>query len=113
LRNYHYHLSVPTEESPREALSLKVVHQSHKETAPVLAGFFGCKENADLRNGLGYANGRVDMIPPSGTHLDVPGIMPRNARESRPGPSMTPSSYSTESSTSSGKKAADNHGPPV
>ncbi len=33
-------LSVPTEESPSEALSLKVVHQSHKETAPVARGLF-------------------------------------------------------------------------
>lgn len=64
-------LSVPTEESPSEALSLKVVHQSHQETAPVLAGFFGCAET-DLRNGLGYANDRVDMISHSGTHLDAP-----------------------------------------
>jgi len=64
-------LSVPTEESPSEALSLKVVHQRHQETAPVLAKFFGCAEN-DLRNGLGYANDSVEMISHSGTHLDAP-----------------------------------------
>jgi len=64
-------LSVPTEESPSEALSLKVVHQSHEETAPVLAEFFGCKVE-DLRDGLGYANDRVELISHSGTHLDAP-----------------------------------------
>ncbi len=64
-------LSVPTEESPSEALSLKVVHQSHKDTAPVLAKFFGCEEK-DLRDGLGYANDAVEMISHSGTHLDAP-----------------------------------------
>jgi len=64
-------LSVPTEESPSEALSLKVAHQGHQETAPVLAKFFGCAEN-DLRNGLGYANDIVEMISHSGTHLDAP-----------------------------------------
>jgi len=64
-------LSVPTEESPSEALSLKVVHQSHEETAPVLAGFFGCKVE-DLREGLGYANDQVELISHSGTHLDAP-----------------------------------------
>jgi len=64
-------LSVPTEESPSEALSLKVVHQSHKDTAPILAGFFGCTEE-DLRDGLGYANDCVEMISHSGTHLDAP-----------------------------------------
>jgi len=64
-------LSVPTEESPSEALSLKVVHQSHEETAPMLAGFFGC-EAEDLRDGLGYANDQVELISHSGTHLDAP-----------------------------------------
>ncbi|HOF04940.1 MAG TPA: cyclase family protein [Syntrophales bacterium] len=64
-------LSVPTEESPSEALSLKVVRQSHRDTAPVLAGFFGCREE-DLRDGLGYANDVVEMISHSGTHLDAP-----------------------------------------
>ena len=64
-------LSVPTDESPSEALSLKVVRQGHKDTAPVLAGFFGCREE-DLRDGLGYANDCVEMISHSGTHLDAP-----------------------------------------
>ncbi|MFH1349632.1 MAG: cyclase family protein [Pseudomonadota bacterium] len=64
-------LSVPTEESPSEALSLKVVHQSHEETAPMLAEFFGC-QTEDLRDGLGYANDRVELISHSGTHLDAP-----------------------------------------
>jgi len=64
-------LSVPTEESPSEALSLKVVHQDHRETAPVLAGFFGCAVD-DLTDGLGYANDQVEMISHSGTHLDAP-----------------------------------------
>lgn len=64
-------LSVPTEESPSEALSLKVVHQSHEETAQALAEFFGC-QGEDLRDGLGYANDRVELISHSGTHLDAP-----------------------------------------
>lgn len=64
-------LSVPTEESPSEALALKVTHQDHKETAPVLAKFFGCEEK-DLQGGLGYANDKVEMISHSGTHLDAP-----------------------------------------
>lgn len=64
-------LSVPTEESPSEAIGLKVVHEGHKESAPLLAKFFGC-EVKDLRNGLGYANDSVEMISHSGTHLDAP-----------------------------------------
>jgi len=64
-------LSVPTEESPSEALSLKVTHQSHEDSAPTLAGFFGCAES-DLRDGLGYANDLVSLTAHSGTHLDAP-----------------------------------------
>ncbi|MBE9570141.1 MAG: cyclase family protein [Proteobacteria bacterium] len=64
-------LSVPTEESPSEALSLKVVRESHQETAHVLADFFGCAIG-DLSDGLGYANDRVELISHSGTHLDAP-----------------------------------------
>jgi kynurenine formamidase len=48
-----------------------VIHETHEETAPGLAQFFGC-EVEDLRDGLGYANDRVILISHSGTHLDAP-----------------------------------------
>jgi len=64
-------LSVPTEESPSEAIGLKVVHESHQDNAAVLANFFGCSPD-DLTDGLGYANDRVELISHAGTHLDAP-----------------------------------------
>jgi kynurenine formamidase len=64
-------LSVPTEESPSEPLGLKVVHQDHKSSVPLMMQFFGCKEE-DLPGGMGWANDEVTLISHAGTHVDAP-----------------------------------------
>ena len=64
-------LSVPTEESPSEALPLQVVHEDHQSSVPAMQAFFGCRPE-DLPQGLGYANDAVKMIAHSGTHVDAP-----------------------------------------
>ncbi|MCD6359076.1 MAG: cyclase family protein [Dehalococcoidia bacterium] len=63
-------LSVTTEESPSEALGLKVSHENHEQTAGVLKDFLGCSEE-DL-DGMGYASDTVTMISHAGTHVDAP-----------------------------------------
>lgn len=64
-------LSVPTEESPSEPLPIKVVHQSHQDTAVASAKFWGAVPE-DLPGGLGWANDLVELNSHSGTHLDAP-----------------------------------------
>ncbi len=64
-------LSVPTESSPSEPLPVEVVHERHKESASVMADFFGCNKE-DLPQGLGWANDSVKMGAHSGTHVDAP-----------------------------------------
>ncbi len=50
-----FDLNVPLEDSPSEPLPVKVAHQAHKESAPLMASFFEA-ELDDLPNGLGWAN---------------------------------------------------------
>lgn len=66
-----YDLNVPTEESISEPLPLKVVHQTHEETAASAAGFWGAKAE-DLPEGKGWANDLIELYTHSGTHLDAP-----------------------------------------
>lgn len=66
-----YDLSVPTEMSPSEALSVTVTHQDHRELAQSLANFLGCTVD-DFPDGLGYANDEVSINAHTGTHLDAP-----------------------------------------
>lgn len=64
-------LSVPTEDSPSEPIKVEVTHQDHKGSVEAVKSFFGCEE-ADLPQGLGWANDMVNMISHSGTHVDAP-----------------------------------------
>jgi kynurenine formamidase len=64
-------LSVPTEPSDSEPLRMSVRHESHRESAPITAQFFGCT-TAHLPDGLGWANEHVELIGHSGTHVDAP-----------------------------------------
>lgn len=66
-----FDLSVATEESPSEPLGLKVHHESHQESAELVAQMFGCSVH-DLPGGMGWANDMVEMIAHSGTHIDAP-----------------------------------------
>ena len=64
-------LSVPTEESPSEPLPLKVIHESHQQSAAAMKMFFNCAEQ-DLPQELGWANDTVTLIAHAGTHVDAP-----------------------------------------
>ena len=66
-----FDLSVPTEESPSEPLPVKVTHESHQESAELMANFFGAP-TSDLPEGLGWANDSVVLNAHSGTHVDAP-----------------------------------------
>ena len=66
-----FDLSVPTEVSPSEPLGLQVAHESHKESAAFMAGFFDATVD-DLPDGNGWANDKVTMISHAGTHVDAP-----------------------------------------
>ncbi len=66
-----FDLNVPLEDSPSEPLPVKVAHQAHKESAPLMASFFEA-ELDDLPNGLGWANDNVTMNAHAGTHVDAP-----------------------------------------
>ncbi len=66
-----FDLNVPTEESPSEPLPLKVDNEPHKKSSGMMAMMFGCKE-ADLPEGLGWANDSVSLISHAGTHVDAP-----------------------------------------
>ena len=66
-----FDLNVPLEDSPSEPMPVKVVHQSHKESAAMMASFFDASVD-DLPNGLGWANDTVTLITHAGTHVDAP-----------------------------------------
>ena len=66
-----FDLSVPTEESPSEPIPLTVVHQSHKESAEIMASFFDASVE-DLPDGNGWGNDTVTLIAHAGTHVDAP-----------------------------------------
>ena len=64
-------LSVPTEESPSEPLSIEVHHEDHSQSIAAMAHFFGCEES-EVPQGLGWANDTVRMHAHAGTHVDAP-----------------------------------------
>jgi kynurenine formamidase len=64
-------LSVPTESCPSEPLPVQVSHEEHTQSVGLMQAFFGCSE-ADLPDGLGWANDSVSMISHAGTHVDAP-----------------------------------------
>ena len=66
-----FDLSVPTEDSPSEPLPLQVEHQDHKSSVPMMLQFFDATE-ADLPEGLAWANDKVTMGAHAGTHVDAP-----------------------------------------
>ena len=66
-----YDLNVLLEDSPSEPLAIKIEHQSHKESAALMASFFDA-EVSDLPNGLGWANDNLSINAHSGTHVDAP-----------------------------------------
>jgi kynurenine formamidase len=64
-------LSIPTEESPSEAIGVKINHLPHEEGAEFLCRFFGCAKE-DLPDGLGAAAESVTLSSHAGTHIDAP-----------------------------------------
>jgi len=66
-----FDLNVPLEDSPSEPMPVKIVHQSHEESAALMASFFEATVD-DLPNGLGWANDTVTLITHAGTHVDAP-----------------------------------------
>lgn len=66
-----YDLSVPTEVSPSEPLPVHVEHESHRQSAAFMAGFFAARVE-DLPDGNGWANDKVTMSSHAGTHVDAP-----------------------------------------
>jgi kynurenine formamidase len=66
-----FDLSVPTEESPSEPLPVTVKHESHEQSAALMAGFFEATP-ADLPEGQGWANDHVTLNAHAGTHVDAP-----------------------------------------
>jgi len=66
-----FDLSVPTESGPSEPLPVLVEHESHQQSAPFMASFFGARVE-DLPDGNGWANDKVTMSSHAGTHVDAP-----------------------------------------
>lgn len=66
-----FDLSVPTEISPSEPLPVLVEHESHRQSAPFMAGFFAAQVS-DLPDGNGWANDKVTLSSHAGTHVDAP-----------------------------------------
>ena len=64
-------LSLPLEDSPSEPLRVTVEHQSHSDTAAVMAGYFGATVD-DLPEKLGWANELITACSHNGTHVDAP-----------------------------------------
>ncbi len=64
-------LSVPIESCPSEPLPPTVEHESHSQSAQIMAMMLGCSIE-DLPDGLGWANDSVTMISHAGTHVDAP-----------------------------------------
>ena len=66
-----FDLNVPLEDSPSEPMPVKVMHQTHEESAEQMASFFDATVE-DLPNKLGWANDMVHLITHAGTHVDAP-----------------------------------------
>ncbi|MEM7116704.1 MAG: cyclase family protein [Chloroflexota bacterium] len=66
-----FDLNVPLEDSPSEPLPVKVNHETHAESAQLMASFFEAEVN-DLPSGLGWANDTITMNAHAGTHVDAP-----------------------------------------
>lgn len=66
-----YDLSVPTEDSPSEPIPVKVEHEDHEHSFPVVSMFLGGKKE-DYVDGLGWANDSCNIGTHAGTHVDAP-----------------------------------------
>lgn len=82
-----FDLSVPTESGPSEPLPVLVEYESHQQSAPFMASFFGARVE-DLPEGNGWANDKVTMSSHAGTHVDAPCTTTRPAAASAPVPLM-------------------------
>ena len=67
-----FDLNVPLEDSPSEPLPVRVAHQTHDQSAQLMASFFGASPAEHLPNGLGWANDNVTLNAHAGTHVDAP-----------------------------------------
>ena len=64
-------LSIPTEESPSDPSPVKVIHETHEQSAEFMTLVFGCSKD-DLPQGLGWANDTITLGAHAGTHVDAP-----------------------------------------
>jgi kynurenine formamidase len=64
-------LSVALEDNPSEPMRPQIDYQDHDDSAPLVAGIFGC-EVSDLPAGKGWGNETVTAITHAGTHVDAP-----------------------------------------
>ncbi len=64
-------LSLSLQESPSEAVPLRVRYFSHREGAEQMSTIFGIKAD-DLPGKLGWAGEEVNLISHAGTHMDAP-----------------------------------------
>ena len=64
-------LSVTTKPNESEPFVTTIRHESHAETAAMMAELFGCTLE-DLPDRLGWANEHVELAGHAGTHIDAP-----------------------------------------
>lgn len=64
-------LSLSLQESPSEAVPLRVRYFSHREGAEQMSAIFGIQAD-DLPGKLGWAGEEVNLISHAGTHMDAP-----------------------------------------
>ncbi len=66
-----YDLSVPTEDSPSEPLPVKIEHEDHVHSIPMMQMFLGGNKE-DYMDGVGWANDNCNLGTHAGTHVDAP-----------------------------------------
>lgn len=66
-----YDLSVPTEDSPSEPLPVKIEHEDHVHSFPVVQMFLGGSKE-DYADGVGWGNDSCNLGTHAGTHVDAP-----------------------------------------
>jgi kynurenine formamidase len=70
-RTRFFDLSVTTRPNESEPFVTNIRHESHADTAPMMAEYFGCTLD-DLPDRLGWANEHVELVGHAGTHIDAP-----------------------------------------
>jgi kynurenine formamidase len=64
-------LSLPLEDSPSEALPVRITRESHEASAAYLSRLYGAAP-ADLPGGYGWATDEITASVHAGTHIDAP-----------------------------------------